>query len=159
MTDSDQYTALLLRHKMLIWRLCRRYAKHDADHCSDLVQEVSLLLWQRFGRLQHGSGNLAEMRWVVTNTRWVLRNMHRGKRGKEQPLASGTIDLRDDSLHERDLVADLMSALPVEDRELMQMKLDGYTAAEIGKRLGLSRDTVYQRIHRIIIKLREINNE
>lgn len=159
MTDSDQYTALLLRHKMLIWRLCRRYAKHDADHCSDLVQEVSLMLWQRFGRLQPGAGILAETRWVVTNTRWVLRNMHRGKRVKKQPLASGINDLRDDSLHERDLVADLMSALPVEDRELMQMKLDGYTAAEIGKRLGLSRDAIYQRIHRIIIKLREINNE
>ena len=159
MNDSDRYTTVLLRHKKLIWRLCRRYAKHDVDLCSDLVQEVSIVLWEHFGRLKPEAGTLVETRWVMTNTRWVLRNMHRNKKDKEQLLADDMIDLRDDGGNARDLVSDLLSALPEGDRVMMQMKLDGYNADEIAGRMGLSRNAVYQRLFRIVNKLRRINDE
>lgn len=159
MNDDDQYTTLLLRHKKLIWRLCRRYAKHDADRCSDLVQEVSIVLWMRYGLLRPGASVFAETKWVVTNTRWMLRNMHRGEKWRERPIVDGMDGIYDDGHYASDLVADLMSALPEEDRVMMQMKLDGYNADEIAERMGLSRNAVYQRIFRIVNKLRRINDE
>ena len=48
-----------------------------------------------------------------------------------------------------------MLRLSNEDRRLMQMRLDGYDAAEIAQALGIERNTVYQRVNRIINKLRK----
>lgn len=159
MTDGEQYTTLLLRHRKLIWRLCRRYAKHDPDRCADLVQEVSIVLWEHYGRLQPGAGQLAEARWVVTYTRQALRNLHRGKGRQGMPVAVWSDSQAGDDPSGRDLVSELTDVLPDEERRLLQMRLDGYSANEISRRMGLSRDAVYQRISRIIKKLKQIYNE
>lgn len=162
MNTADPYTTLILRHKKLIWHLCRRYAKRDADRCCDLVQEVSIALWEYYGRRKPGNGFLAESRWVARNTNTLLRNMHRAEGVKETPVDTWREDTLVDNRshdHARDLVQDLMAALPDDDRTLMQLRLDGYSGSEIGEKMGLSRDAVYQRINRIIKKLKQINNE
>jgi RNA polymerase sigma factor (sigma-70 family) len=160
MHDGEQYTKILLRHKKLIWRLCRRYAKHDAKRCSDLVQEVSIALWEYYGRLQPDAGTLEETWWVLSVTRLVLRNMHRHKREEEQPMADWMADtIADNSNNDSDRVQELLAELPEEDRRLIQLRLDGYSGSEIGEIMGLKRDAVYQRIKRIIDKLKQISNE
>lgn len=160
MNTDDPYTTLILRHKKLIWHLCRRYARRDADRCCDLVQEVSVALWEYYGRRKPGSGLVAERRWVALNTNTLLRNMHRAGRATETPVDNWQESaIADDCDHARDLVQDLMAALPDDDRKLLQLRLDGYSGSEIGEQMGLSRDAVYQRINRIIKKLKQISHE
>ena len=160
MRDGEQYTKILLRHKKLIWRLCRKYAKHDAERCADLVQEVSVALWEYYGRLHPDAGAIGETWWVLSVTRLVLRNMHRHKREEEQPIADwmadAIADKRDDDSNR---VQELLEELPDEDRQLIQLRLDGYNGSEIGEMMGLKREAVYQRIKRIIDKLKQISNE
>ena len=160
MNDGEQYTSLLLRHRKLIWFLCYRYARRDADRCKDLVQEVSIALWEYYGRRKPGTRPLDEVRWVSRNTNTLLRNMHRGPQHDMLPLADWMADsIADPGDNGRDLLEELMEALPDSDRRLLQMRLDGYSADEIGKAMHLSRDAVYQRIKRIIDKLKQISHE
>lgn len=160
MTDGQQYTALLLRHKKLIWKLCRKYSRHDVDRCHDLVQEVSIALWEHYGRLNPEARPWEQKHWVWHTTRLVLRNIHRGKKDDELLLDNSLFSLMADNSHvERDMVKELLETLPEQNRELMQMRLDGYTTDEIAEKMHLTRDAVYQRISRTIKKLKQINDE
>lgn len=161
MKDSDTYTDLLLRHRKLIWRLCWRYAKRDNDYCNDLLQEVTLALWEHLGRLRPDASSFEEKAWVFWSTRTVLYDIWR--RAQRQPALVFDYEMDGLASDEGDdvgeLVDELLASLAAEDRLLIQMRLDGYEAAEIGEALGLSPSTVYQRIHRIIQKLKKEANE
>lgn len=160
MNDSNTYTSLLLRHKKLIWRLCRRYARHDPDRCADLVQEVSIALWEHYGCLRPDAGLLQERFWVISRTRTLLRNLHRGE---EPPMLRLSREMADSMADERDKENDLLETLidnlTEEERSLLQLRLDGYNAEEIAQRVGLTRDAVYQRLHRIVNKLKQYGKE
>ena len=156
MDDDKRYTALLLRHRKLVWRQCMKYAGDDMDRCADLVQEVSLSLWERFGRLRPGASFLEERAWVAWCTRTVLHDLHRRRPPDSVPLADWMAEcIPDDSGGGSDTVEELLSCLSEEERRLLQMRLDGYRADEIGERMGLTRNNVYQRIYKIIKKLKD----
>lgn len=61
-----------------------------------------------------------------------------------------------DEAEVRMLVNDLLAQLHPDERQMMQMRLEGYSADEIAQATGLKRDAVYQRIHRTIKKARRI---
>lgn len=117
-------------------------------------------MWECYGRQQPAHGIVAEKLWVARNTNTLLRDLHRNRCNDPLPVADWMEDaIAAERNSARDLVKDLMASLPDDDRRLMQMKLDGYSGHEIGQALGLSRNAVYQRINRIIKKLKQINNE
>ena len=157
MADTrDKYTELLIRHRRSVWALCWRYAGGDKEQCRDLVQEASVELWEHYGSLRPGAHPLEEGAWVRWNTRRVLNHLHRGQRNRYEPLtpkmAENLVEEPDTS---RDMAAELMSWLDDGDREMVKLRLEGYDAAEIADRLGMKRNTVYQRLHRIVEKLRD----
>jgi RNA polymerase sigma factor (sigma-70 family) len=82
----------------------------------------------------------------------VLDHLHRRPSPTLVPLPDNLIDETDDS---RDTVDELLARLADADRQLVQLRLEGYSADEIAERMGLRRDTVYQRLHRIIERLRK----
>ena len=51
MKSQHSYTDLLYRHRSLVWTLCWARAHGDYEYCRDLVQEVSLSLWEHYGSL------------------------------------------------------------------------------------------------------------
>ena len=160
MHDGKKYTDLLLRYRELIWRLCRRYARRNPERCAELVQEVSVALWEHYGRLRKDATPFEERAWVIWNTRAVLVAIERHPQVKTVTLAARMLDsIADDRDRDRELVAELMAALSDDDRRLLQLRLDGYSAEEIGGQMGLTRNAVYQRIYRIINKLKQISNE
>ena len=88
MNRHDAYTAMLSRHRHVIWAMCRDHAHGQWDDCCDLVQEVSLRLWLEFDRLRPGATPKEEREWV----RWVARKVFylegRKRRLSTQPLGS-----------------------------------------------------------------------
>lgn len=79
MTDGEKYTKLLLRHRKLVWRLCRRYARGDYDRCADLVQEVAVALWEYYGRLRVGT-TVGEERILVEGLEdWLCRRREKAR--------------------------------------------------------------------------------
>lgn len=156
---NQRYRDLLLRHRQQVWRLCRKYAGYDVGFCADLVQEVSVALWERFDGLRPGASAYEEQEWVYWNARDVLSKIYRRYRRHVPtvPLADWMAEsIADDRDAVRRKVAEMVAALPERERHLLQLWLDGYKADEIARMTGLARNTVYQRIYRIINHLKQL---
>ncbi len=157
MNHSQQaYTELLRRHRHLVWALCWTRARGDRERCRDLVQDVSLSLWEHYGKLRIGASPFEERAWVVWHTRTVLDHLHRRPSPILVPLCDELPAEVDDS---KTLLNELLDSLADTDRQLVQLRLDGFSADEIAAKTGLKRDTVYQRLHRIIERLRKEKDE
>lgn len=153
MNHSQQaYTELLRRHRRLVWTLCWARARGDYERCRDLVQEVSLSLWEHYGHLRPQASALQERAWVLWHTRTVLNHLHRHPSPTLVPLPA---DLPAEDITGRETLDDLLAHLGNDDRLLVTMRLEGYNADEISEALGIKRDAVYQRLHRIIERLRK----
>ncbi|MCR4827976.1 MAG: sigma-70 family RNA polymerase sigma factor, partial [Bacteroidales bacterium] len=95
--------------------------------------------------------------WVEWQVRHVLE--HAGRRERPVPMSDLPEQADDEAIDEaevRTLVNDLLTQLHPDERQLLQMHMEGYSAGEIAKEMGLSRDTVYQRMHRTMMKARRI---
>lgn len=150
--NPQAYTELLRRHRSLVWTLCWARARGDYERCRDLVQEVSLSLWEHFGRLRPNAGPLQERAWVLWHTRTVLNHLLRHPSPTLVPLPN---ELQADTDSSSERIDELMEYFDEEDRQLVRMRLEGYDANEIGEALGINRNAVYQRLHRIIERLRK----
>lgn len=154
MNREASYTDMLRRHRQMLWRMCIRRARGNRDTCLDLVQEVSLSLWEHYGDMRQGTSLFEERAWVFWHARTVLDHLHRRHRVPTQPIdasIANTIPASDCSAN----IDDLVSFLDPDERNLVRMRIEGYNAAEIAGAIGISRDAVYQRLHRIITKLKE----
>ncbi len=152
MDNQQSYTALLRRHRSLVWKLCWARAHGDYERCRDLVQEVSLSLWEHYGRLRPNASALQERAWILWHTRTVLDHLHRSPSPTLVPLPHNMVAEVDDS---RERIDDLMASLSDSDRQLVHLRLEGYEAVEIAQQMNISRDAVYQRLHRIVERLQK----
>lgn len=157
MDRHETYTELLRDHSALIWSMCRNTAHGDYERCRDLFQDVSLRLWQHYDELRSDAKPHERKAWVEWQVRHVLN--HAGRRERPVPMSDLPEQPDIDALDKaeiRTLVNDLLTQLNPDERQMLQMRMDGYSAGEIAKEMGLSRDTVYQRMHRTLTKARRI---
>lgn len=144
------------RHRKTVWHACCRFAHNDRELCRDMVQEVFLVMWLHYDQLNADANEWQQRAWVWRTTRSVLVNLYRKQEPASVSLDSiGEEQMADTSADYSERIEDLMSRLGDEERRLMQMRLDGYDANEIAQALGINRNAVYQRVNRIINKLRK----
>lgn len=152
-----EYEAFILHHREAVWQVCWRFAKGNRARCEDMVQEVWIALWLRFDQLNRSYNEWQQRAWVKRVTRSVLVDLYR--RSDPEPeeltpvLATTLPDTRIDYAEDID---DLLALLPVDDEKLMRMNLEGFDAQEIAAEFGIERNAVYQRVYRIIRKLRNL---
>ncbi len=155
MDNNEIFNTTLSTYSTLIWSMCRDAACGDSELCRDLFQEVSIRLWLHISELDMNAKPYQQKAWVEWQVRHVLSHSR-----KPREMEHNMPELPDDDAaaeaERRTLVADLMAQLQEEDRQLMQMRLEGYSADEIANTMGIKRDAVYQRIHRIVARLRKI---
>lgn len=158
MQNSDPFDELLKRHRPMVWRMCWISARGNYERCRDLVQEVSIALWRHFGQLRPDATLQEERAWVRWQTRSVLDFQRRMQRPTPLPLTPGMADLQaaDDILEQQEELEELMSTLNDDERRMLQLQLEGYRADEIAEAMGLKRDAVYQRLHRVVGKMRRV---
>ena len=158
MQNSDPFDELLKRHRPMVWRMCWISAHGNYERCRDLVQEVSIALWRHFGQLRPDATLQEERAWVRWQTRSVLDFQRRMQRPTPLPLTSGMADLQaaDDILEQQEELEELMSTLNDDERRMLRLQLEGYRADEIAEAMGLKRDAVYQRLHRVVGKMRRV---
>ena len=159
MTDQHHtYTTLLERHREMLWYMCWKKANGNYDRCQDLLQEVSIQLWENFGKLRTNSTTWQERAWVRWQARSVFYQIDRRKTLYTEPLTEdffhSTAD--EESVHRKELLDSLISTLTPDEQQMMQFYLDGYHGDEIGAAMGINRDAVYQRMHRTIQKMRRV---
>lgn len=157
MNPHEPFTVFLRSHSNLIWSMCRDASHGNWEQCRDLFQDVSLRLWQHFDELRPDAQPHERKAWVEWQTRHVLE--HAGRRQRPEPLSELPEQVDGDALVDveiRTLINDLLVQLQPDERQLVQMRLEGYSANEIAKEMGLSRDAVYQRMHRALAKARKV---
>ena len=158
MDRQSRYTELLQRHLSMVWRLCWVRARGNYERCRDLVQEVSIALWLHLDQLRTDVSPKEEKAWVWWMTRTTLNHLHRSQRPPMVALTevmAETIPDAENSAVDED-IEELMAALSPEEQELVRLHIEGYRADEIAETLGLRRDTVYQRMHRAVDKMRRV---
>lgn len=158
MQNSDPFDKLLKRHRPMVWRMCWISAHGNYERCRDLVQEVSIALWRHFDQLRPDATLQEERAWVRWQTRSVLDFHRRMQRPTPLPLTPGMADMQaaDDILEQQEELEELMSTLNDDERRMLRLQLEGYRADEIAEAMGLKRDAVYQRLHRVVGKMRRV---
>ena len=158
MDRQGAYTELLERYRPLVWRMCWFSARGNWERCRDLVQEVSIALWLHFDALRPDATPGEKRAWIYWQSRSILDLQRRLQKPPMQPLTT----LLEESMADEDTrrtqeeIEDLMAALSPEEQRLVKLYLEGYRSNEIAKTMGLSRDSVYQRLHRVVGKMRRV---
>ena len=160
MPESTEHTAaveLLLRHQRFVWWLCLRHALGEVEYGGDLVQEVFAVLSRCDPQLPPDASPKMERAWLRTASRNVLRN-----RSRHPVVPTVTLTAKhdraedDDYRRRRELVNELAAYLDDDDRQVLQLHLDGFSPADIGIILGAKADTVRHRLSRLVPKMRAI---
>ena len=158
-TDRHRaYTALLMRHRDMLWRMCWRRADEDYDRCCDLMQDVSIALWDNFDKLRPDAVAGQERAWVRWQARSVFYQKGRQQKPETVSLGENVCDSvsAEDQLQRKETIDNLLSALDSEEQRMVQMYLQGYRGDEISQQMGISRDNYYQRMHRAIRKMQRL---
>lgn len=158
MNRYDAYTAMLGRHRSVIWAMCWAHARGRWDDCCDLVQEVSIALWENYGKLRPSVSFKEERAWVRWQARSVFDQIQRRRQVETTPLTDRLADtlVDEDSRQVKEDMEELMASLSPDEQRLVRLQMEGYNADEIASVMGLKRDAVYQRMHRIIVKARRV---
>lgn len=156
MNRQCAYTELLQRHHAMLWRMCWFAARGDRARCNDLVQEVSIVLWLRMDALRGDASAGEERSWVYWQCRSSLDLLRRRQKPSLLPLTALMEETlaADNPSQQKEEIEHLMAFLTADDQRLVRLYLDGYHADEIAAIMSLSRDAVYQRLHRAIAKAR-----
>ena len=143
------------RHQEAVWRVCYDFAHGDIPRCEDMVQEVWIMLWLKFDTMNSQS-EWQQRVWVRRVTRSVLVDLYRKKHPDLEPVTeemSASVATETSDVAER--IDDLFSVLTPDEQRLMRMRLEGYSAEEIAAGLKIESNAVYQRVNRIMNKLRQ----
>jgi RNA polymerase sigma factor (sigma-70 family) len=89
-------------------------------------------------------------------TRSALVDLYRREHPPLEPITTETEEtVAAESRDVAERIDDLFSALNPDEQRLMRMRLDGYSAEEIADELEIEANAVYQRVNRIMNKLRK----
>lgn len=158
LTGSTQAFALLVtRHEPLVRGLARRFTRGEAE-AQDVVQDVFLRAFDQLATLREP----ARLRpWLARLA--VQRGLTLGRRRKVETAAlprlareEATADAAPETTEERARLLAALDELPAETRAVVVLRyLEGLDAPRIAEALGLSPETVRQRLSRALRLLRE----
>jgi len=153
------YEALLKRYLAPLQRLAFAYTR-DAGAREDLFQEIALALWTALPSFR---GDASERTWlyrVAHNTaiRFMARRLRRARHehpddGVTEPVSPVNPERTAIDSQQRERLWTAVQALPVPDRRLVMLHLEGLSAAEIEAVTGLSAGNVATRLTRLRQKL------
>ena len=150
----EGYKSFMRRHQQTVWRVCYDFAHGDIPRCEDMVQEVWIMLWLKFDTMTSHM-EWQQRVWVRRVTRSVLVDLYRREHPPLEPITAEmeeTVAAESSDVAER--IDDLFAVLTPDEQRLMRMRLDGYSAEEIAASFGIVPNAVYQRVNRIMNKLR-----
>ena len=152
----DRYLTLIRDHAPALRRLCRSYCEAQPE-AEDLFQEIVLALWTSLARFR---GESSERTWLYRVAHNVALTFVAGRRRqvrREQPVDAGTeiacpapdLETRFAEEQKQELLQALVRELPLDDRRLVLLYLEGVSTAEIEAITGQTRSNVTVRLTRI----------
>ena len=161
--DLTALEQLYIRFRSPVITALRRHGGVPPDDLEDLCQEVFLSLREQAGAFRHTSTVRAFIVGIAVRKGWKLgasRSLHRRLLdrvfGRAEPSSRGmhgAVEATYDA--ER-----LLARLPVDQRTVLLLhRVEHLSAEEIAASLGTSVNTVWTRLHRARLRLRELESE
>ena len=151
--DGDDFVRLLARFEPQI-RSCVLLWVADWNDAQDVMQQVSLVLWQRFDQFQPGTNFLA---WAVTVAKLHAKDYWRRK-GRERRLfsdafidvvAADAVAMTDELDERRGMLKHCVDRLKPAHRELLFLRYSHDASVDdIAGRLHRSADAIYKALAR-----------
>ncbi|MCF7750795.1 sigma-70 family RNA polymerase sigma factor [Bacillus subtilis subsp. subtilis] len=149
------------RHLPRVWRAVRAYER-DPGTQEDLVQEVLLAVWQGLPRLRDPARLPAYMLRIAHNlgashVRHAVRTPDRSFLDPQamESIADASSDPND---ADTQWLLDALRLIPLPQRQVLLLQLEGFDYKEIAEMLGISTENVGVRAHRARKALQEIHD-
>jgi RNA polymerase sigma-70 factor (ECF subfamily) len=153
------YEVLLRRYVAPLRRLAWSY-EHDPAGREDLFQEIAMALWTALPRFR---GESSERTWVYRvahNTALTFTASRQRRTGRElpeeprqEPAFAASQEREAIEQQRRNLLWTAVLALPVDERQIVVLHLEGLSAMEIEAITGVSAGAVATRLTRVRQKL------
>lgn len=157
MNDNKEFIDILLQNKRIIYKVCFMYA-NDNDDINDLYQDVVLNLWKAWSSFK-GNSNVST--WIYRVALNTCITGFRKKRNYDYVPLKQDIDILDDCEHDEFLkqMYQLIHRLDSVDKMYIMLWLDEKNYDEIAEIVGVSRNNVAIRLHRVKEKLKKMSNQ
>lgn len=157
------YRVWMERHAAAVARAAAVYER-DPSERQDLVQEIWIAIWKSLPSFRGESSERTFIFRIVHN-RSVS---HVDRRVRDRGIEGEVPDVEDDHAdpvqrvsanQEFERLLSMIYRLPMVDRQLLQLSLEGMKQREIGSVLGISENNVAVRLNRAREKLRQLLEE
>jgi len=160
--QRDTFLRLIAEYEPALRRLAGAYLRPSADR-EDLFQEIAIALWQALPQFRGKSSVRTWLYRIAHNVALSSAAKRHRQDAREQPvpdqigLKSAARDAEQEILQaeKQRLLAAAIRELPVADRQIMLLHLEGLAYAEIVEICGLSETAVATRLSRIREKLKD----
>jgi RNA polymerase sigma-70 factor (ECF subfamily) len=138
--DRECFTELFMRHRKNVFFSCRRFFG-ESDAAEDATQETFLRAWRNMSAFHDGDF----FGWLMRIARNICIDEYRRRRPeahvetaelREMPAASGGSE--PDAYLLADSIRREIRALGVQQRQCLEMRIDGYSYEETATRTGFS---------------------
>jgi RNA polymerase sigma factor (sigma-70 family) len=156
---SDQFLAVIQKHKGIIYKVANAYCK-DADDRKDLVQEVIVQLWSAFARYDDQFKHSTWVYRIALNVAISFYRKETRRRVIANPFTEGILSIEDepeahDWSEETGLLQQFINELKGLDKALLLLYLEEKPYKEISGIMGISESNVATKIGRIKAALKK----
>lgn len=143
MEQKVAFEMLLDQHRIVVERYInfRLPSRFDAD---DVIQETYCAAYLGYEKLRRK--DLFKL-WILAIAKNQCNLWFRKKYGSDVISLDTVPDMADSIMPEDDSVWDILSHLPRESAQLLQLTIQGYKQIEIAQRMGIPIGTVKSRLH------------
>lgn len=160
-TQGEKFLRLVEEYEPALRRLAGAYLEQAADR-EDLFQEIAVALWQAIPRFRGESSERTWLYRIAHNVAITATTRLRGRGRREEPInepfeqVSHLPSVEQDLLHreKQRLLIEAVRELPMVDRQVILLHLEGLSYSEIETISGLSETAIATRLTRIREKLR-----
>jgi RNA polymerase sigma-70 factor (ECF subfamily) len=153
---SDRFCELFERYQAPLARLVSSYATSAADR-EDLLQEIAAAIWRALPEFR---GESSERTWLyrIAHNIAIRRSSQRRARSSREPSMDPAFDRAGSASSGEDAVLlderrraliRAIGELPLVDRQLVTLHLEGLSAAEIEEIMGCTAGAIATRLTRI----------
>lgn len=158
-TQQQKFASWLSQHKGLMLKVVRSFAFCQADR-DDLFQEVATQVWKSIPTFDERSKASTWVYRVALFTATASARKEGRHRLQQVTDSDHPISERPDENDERlAWLYEQVGRLPLDDRTLCLLLLEGYGHTEIAETLGISETNVGVRAHRIKKRLTKLSKE
>ena len=154
MNLEQEFISNIKKHKGIVVKVVSLYADLPDDK-ADLEQEILYQAWKSFARFKRESKFSTWLYRVALNTALTFRKIHNRSK-KHIPIDKVDIDYTDKSnSDEKNQLYWAIKQLNSIDKTIVTLHLEGFDNTEIAKMIGINRNSLNVKLHRIKNKIVE----